>query len=194
MPARLFGVQRTVGEELLAAGWHASSIAIGSKPGSAWVLYDPSRRIRVRMCADLAGVVAEVCATNPPCSPSTASLWRLTIHDAPKAAIITALLGAPCVADGVGTRRDRRRIAGAPQAAGMRCDRGWMMRALSGTATWRSADRTAVATFTIPYRMEPGGWQILTPAAHLEATPGTPAPVLTPLITTPLTLRQDEQP
>lgn len=180
MTTHLFQTQRSVGEQLLAAGWSASSIAVGSKPGSAWVLIDPSVRIRVRMRADLADVAAEVATTHLLREPGRAWKWRLSIHDAPETAIVATVLAAPGAEGGTGL--NRRRIINELRARGMRCDRGLLMRALSGTATWTSPDRSAIATWSIPYRSQAGGWQILTPAAHLDATPGTPAAVLAPLI------------
>jgi len=181
MTSQLFESQRAIGEELLAACWQASSIAVSSKPGSAWVLSDPSRQIRVRMCADLAGVAAEVTAACKPGSRRMLYPWRLTINDAPEAAIVAALLAAPG-AD-AGTGRNRRRIMNALQVAGLRCDRGRLMRALSGTAHWSSADRAASATLTMPSsRTDFGSLRILTPATDLESLPGAPAAVLIPLI------------
>lgn len=180
MPSQLFESQRAVGEELLAACWQASSIAVSSKPGSAWVLSDPSRQVRVRMCADISGVAAEVAAGPKPGSRGGSYPWRLAINEAPKAAIVAALMAAPGAAAGSG--RNRRRIINALEAAGLRCDRGQLMRALSGRAAWSSADRAASATWTIPFRSEPGGWRILTPAIDLESTPTPPAAVLIPLI------------
>lgn len=182
MSATLFGVQRIVGQELLAAGWHTSSIAIASKPGSAWVLFDPSRRIRVRMNADFADVMAEATAAYPPGCPLAVPLWRLTVHHAPVSAVIAALCAGRCAHEG-GTGRDRRATAAALAAAGMRPDRSRLTRALSGITEWRSPNRNAHARWTAPYRAQAGGWQILTPAAHLDASPGTPASVLTPIIT-----------
>ncbi|MEY9859776.1 hypothetical protein ABH935_005409 [Catenulispora sp. GAS73] len=181
MPAQLFGIQRAVGEELLAAGWHASSIAIASKPGSAWVLFDPSRRVRVRMCSDLADFVAEVTAMRLPGGPAQSAPWTLAVHDAPVTALVTALLAAPDACGHV-SGRDRRAIVRALAAAGMRPDRSRLARALSGTTDWFSPDRGAEATWTAPHRARVGGWQILTPAVHLNATPGTPAVVLASLI------------
>lgn len=180
MSLQLFELQHIVGEELLAAGWHASSIAISSKPGSAWVLFDPSRQVRVRMCADLADVAAEVTAGQLPGSPLKSSPWRLTINEAPVAAIVTALLAAPGAE--AGTARNRRQTISALRNIGLRCDRGFLMVGLSGTATWSSVDRAASAFWTMPFRSEPGGWRILTSVTHLEATNGAPAAVLTPLI------------
>ena len=190
MSAELFGIQRVMGEELLAAGWHTSSIAVASKPGSAWVLSDPSRRIRVRMHADLSDVMAEATATYPPARPLALPQWRLTVHHAPITTAITALLAAPAASVG-GTIRDRCAISGALAATGMRPDRSRLARALSGACSWCSPDRDAEATWTAPHRAAIGGWQILTPAVHLNATPGTPAAVLTPLVTTPPTVRKD---
>lgn len=192
MSAALFGIQRAIGEGLLAAGWHSSSIAVASKPGSAWVLSDPSRRIRVRMRADLADVMAEVTATYPPARPLASPRWRLTVHRAPITAAITALLAAPA-ASGGDTIRDRCAISGVLAATGMRPDRSRLARALSGTCVWFSPDRDSEATWTAPHRTAVGGWQILTPAVHLEATAGTPAAVLTPLITTAPTMGKDSQ-
>lgn len=192
MAAALFLIQSAIGKELLAAGWHTSSIAVASKPGSAWVLSDPSRRIRVRMRADLADVMAEATATYPPARPLASPQWRLTVHHSPITAAITALLAAPAASDG-GTIRDRRAISGALAATGMRPDRSRLARALSGTCSWFSPDRDAEATWTAPHRATIGGWQILTPTIHLDATPGTPAAVLTPLITTPPTAGKDTQ-
>lgn len=187
-----FGIQRLVGEDLLAAGWHASSIAIGSRPGSAWVLFDPSRRIRVRMCADLADVMAEATATYPVGCSLACPLWRLTVHHAPTTAVIAALRAAPSAHQG-GTGRDRRAITGALMAAGMRPDRSRLVGVLSGTTDWFSSDRDTQASWTAPHRAQAGGWQILTPNAHLDATPGTPAAVLTPLIATHPTTRKETQ-
>jgi hypothetical protein len=181
MPVQLFGIQRTVGEELLAADWHASSIAIASKPGSAWVLFDPTRRVRVRMCSDLADVVAEVTTTRPPGGRTQSAPWTLAVHDAPVTALVTALLAAPDTCSRVSVRNGRA-IVHALAAAGMRPDRSRLARALSGTTDWFSADRSAEVTWTAPHRARVGGWQILTPAVHLNATPGTPAAVLAPLI------------
>jgi hypothetical protein len=192
MSAALFGIQRVMGEELLAAGWHSSSIAVASKPGSAWVLSDPSRRIRVRMRADLADVMAEATATYPPARPLVSPQWRLTVHHAPIAAVIAALQAAPS-AYGGGTVRDSFAISDALAATGMRPDRSRLARALSGTCMWLSPDRDAGATWTAPHRTTIGGWQILTPGLHLDATPGTPAAVLTPLITTPPTIWKETQ-
>src|SRR5512139_1823986 len=112
MSLDLFAVQRRLGEELLAAGWHASSIAVSGQPGSAWRLLDPFRRVRVRMSADLDAALAEATATHLPGSPHIAPLWRLTIHHAPLLAAATALRAAP-TAEGGGTARDRQRIVAA---------------------------------------------------------------------------------
>lgn len=193
MPTTLLEVQRVVGEELLAAGWQASSIAVASKPGSAWVLLDPSHRIRVRMRADVADVMAEATAAYPPGCPLASPQWRLTVHHSPPTAVIAALRAARAAHDG-GTGRDRRAIASALGAAGMRPDRSRLARALSGTTDWISPDHRTRATWTAPYRAQVGGWQILTPAVHLDATPGIPAAVLTPLITTvPSTRKETRQ-
>ncbi|WP_194925814.1 hypothetical protein [Catenulispora pinisilvae] len=181
-----------MGEELLAAGWHASSIAVGSEIGSAWVLFDPSRLIRVHMRADLANVMAEVSTTHQPGRPLKSLLWTLTVHHSPAASLITALRAAPGVSES-GTSRDRRAIAGALTAAGMRPDRSRLARVLSGTTVWRSPDRQTQATWTAPHRAHTGGWQILTPATHLDATPGTPAAVLTPLINASSTTCKEAQ-
>lgn len=183
MPTALFDIQCAVGESLLAAGWHASSIAVSSKPASAWVVFDPSRRIRVRMQADLAEVMVEVTATEPPGRAQVSPQWRLTVHHAPAAAVIKALQAASSTHER-GAARNHGAITGALAAAGMRPDRSRLVRALSGTGTWFSPDRHAHAIWTAPYPTQAGGWQILTPTAHLEATPETPAAVLTPLITT----------
>lgn len=181
MSAQLFGVQRIVGEELLALGWHASSIAVGSKPGSAWVLQDPSRRIRVRMCADLAHVLADVTAASVPSSPHSRPLWRLTIHHAPVTPVVAALNAVPDTTKG-SAARNRRAVILALTRAGMQPDRSPLVAALSGVASWSNPGRDAEVTWTAPRRTDAGGWQILTPTAHLDATPTTPAAVLTPLI------------
>jgi hypothetical protein len=175
-----------VGEELLAAGWHASSIAVSAKPGSAWVLYDSSRQIRVHMCADLADAMVETSATYPPGYPQASPRWRLMIYQASIPATIAALQAAPGTHEG-GTAHDRRATARALATAGMRPDRSRLASALSGTTNWISPGRDAEATWTAPHRGHVGGWQILTPTTHLDATPGTPAAVLTPLINTPKT-------
>lgn len=181
MSAALFGIQRAVGEELLAAGWHASSIATASRPGSAWVLFDPSRRIRVRMCADLADVMAEATAACLPRRRPVSPPWTLTIHRAPASVVASVLRSAIGVSEG-GTGRDRRAIAHALAEVGMRPDRSRLLRALSGTASWFSPCREAETVWTAPYRTDAGGWTVVTSAVHLDATPGTPAAVLVPLI------------
>lgn len=181
MSGQHFMNQRTIGEELLTAGWHASSIAVASKPASAWVLTDRSRTIRVRMCSDLADCLAEVNAAGRPGSSSPSSLWGLAVHDAPVTALVRALLVAPYAYTN-GSGRDRRSIIRSLIAAGMRPDRSRLVRALSGVADWSSPDHSAEAAWTAPHRARVGGWQILAPALHLTATPGTPAAVLVPLI------------
>ena len=181
MPAHLFEAQRAVGQELLAAGWHASSIAVGSEIGSAWVLFDPARLIRVHMRADLTGVTAEVSATHLPGRPLKPPLWTLTVHHAPVSALATALRAAPGAADG-GTARDRRTIIGALAAAGMLPDRSRLARVLSGTTVWRSPGCDAEATWCAPHLAHSGSWLILTPTIHLDATPTAPAAALVPLI------------
>ncbi|MEY9889246.1 hypothetical protein ABIA31_002894 [Catenulispora sp. MAP5-51] len=177
----LFAVQRAVGEELLAAAWHASSIAIGSQIGSAWVLFDPSRRIRVHMRADLANVLIEVSTTHRPGRPLHSPLWTLTVHHAPVKDLIGALRAAPAASEG-GTGRDRRAIIGALSQAGMLPDRSRLARTLSGTAVWRSPGRDLQASWCAPCRAQTGGWQVLTPTVHLDASPATPAAVLAPMI------------
>ena len=179
--AHLFEAQRAVGEELLAAGWHASSIAVGSDIGSAWVLFDPARLIRVHMRADLTGVTAEISATHRPGRPLKPPVWTLTVHHAPIPALTTALRAAPGAAEG-GTTRDRRAIIGALTTAGMLPDRSRLARILSGTTVWRSPGRDAEATWCVPHRAHSGSWQILTPAVHLDATLTAPAAALVPLI------------
>lgn len=181
MHTQLFAIQRAVGEELLAAGWHASSIAVAAKPGSAWVLFDPSRQIRVHMRADLADIMVQASTTHAPGRPLKSPLWTLTVHHAPDKAVITALLKAPA-ATGGGTGRDRRTIGRMLAETGMRSDRSNVVRALSGTATWFRPDREAEVTWTVPHRAQIGGWQFLAPAVHLDATPNTPAAALAPLI------------
>ncbi|WP_194891951.1 hypothetical protein [Catenulispora pinisilvae] len=64
----------------------------------------------------------------------------------------------------------------------MRPDRSRLARALSGITDWFGPDRSAEATWTAPHRVRVGGWQILTRVVQLNATPGTPAAVLAPLI------------
>lgn len=181
MSAPLFKAQRAVGEELLAAGWHACSIAVRSEIGSAWVLFDPARLIRVHMRADLTNVMVEVATTHLPGRPLKPPLWTLTVHHAPIKALIAALQPAPSASEG-GTGRDRRAIIGTLAAAGMCPDRSRLARALSGTTIWHSPGRDTEATWTAPYRAEVGGWQIVAPTIHLDATPGTPAAVLAPMI------------
>ena len=182
MLAQLFAIQRAIGEQLLADGWHASSIAIAAKPCSAWVLFDPSRQIRVHMRADLADIMVQASTTHVPGRPLESPLWTLTVHHAPVKAVIPALLKAPAAIGG-GTGRDRRAIGRMLTKTGMCPDRCHLVRALSGTATWFRPDREAEATWTAPHRARVGGWQLLTSAVHLDATPNTPAAVLAPLIT-----------
>jgi len=182
-----FLAQRRIGEELLAAGWHAGSIAVTSQPGSAWTLLDPSRRIKIRMCADLGMPLAEVTTLPLPGSPYTATLWRLTVHHASARPLLAAVLAAPCAVDG-GTGRDRRAIAFALQAAGMRADRSRLLCALSGYAVWRTPDHRDngardEAVWTAARCTEPGGWRINTRAVSVDADATIPAAVLTPLIT-----------
>jgi hypothetical protein len=182
LPATFF-IQRRIGDELLAHGWHAASIAVAAKPGSAWILLDPSRRIRVRMAADLTAVLAEVTATHPPGVPTSSPLWRLTIHHASAPGVSAALRAAPATPDVGGTRADRRMIIRAVEEAGMRSDRGPFARALSGATVWRNPARDAEAVWTKPYKSEPGGWIIHTRSVLAEATAAVPAAALTPLIT-----------
>lgn len=181
MRTPLFTAQRAVGEELLASGWHASAIAVPSEIGSAWVLFDPARLIRVHMRADLTNVMVEVTTTYLPGRPLKPPLWTLTVHHATIKALITALRAAPGASEG-GTGRDRRVIIDALAAAGMLPDRSRLARALSGTTIWHNPGRGTEATWTAPYRAEVGGWRIVAPTVHLDATPGTPAAVLAPMI------------
>ena len=181
MLTQLFAIQRAIGEELLADRWHASSIAIAAKPCSAWVLFDPSRQIRVHMRADLGDVMVEASTTHLPGRSLKSPLWTLTIHHAPINALITALRTAP-LASGGGTSRDSRAIRRALAETSMRPDRCHLVRALSGTATWLGPGRKAEITWTAPHRTQVGGWQFLTSAVHLDATPNTPATVLAPFI------------
>jgi hypothetical protein len=182
-----FLVQRRIGEELLAAGWHAGSIAVASQPGSAWTLLEPSRRIKIRMSADLGMPLAQVTTMQLPCNPYTAPLWRLTVHHAPTQPLLAAVLAAPCAVDG-GTGRDRRAVGHALQAAGMRADRSRLLCALSGYAVWHAPDHLDdgardEAAWTAARCTEPGGWRINTRAVSADADATIPAAVLTPLIT-----------
>lgn len=176
-----FEQQRRIGEELLAAGWHASAIAVAAKPASAWVLNDASRRVRVRMSADLSACMAEVTAAKVPDGLDGAPLWRLRIHHAPAPSIIAAILAAPDAADS-GWGRATFRIARALSDAGLLADRGFFTAAFSGHRSWRSPGRAAEATWSLPSRRQAGGWQIHTGSAHLDASCSTPAAVLVPLI------------
>ena len=183
MSASLFAAQRVLGDELLAVGWHSSSIANPAQPGSAWVLFDSFRRVRVHMRADLATVLAEVTASHLSVSPHDRPRWRLIIHHAPPAVAFAAIAAAPHTGDGR-TVRDRHITIRALYAAGLRCDRSRLLRTLSGSAVWASPgpDRAAAAVWTTPTRTSPGGWTITGPRLHLEATVDTPAAVLAPLI------------
>lgn len=182
MTADLFTTQRGLGEELLAAGWHAASIAVASRPGSSWTVSDPTRRIRIHMCADPGGVLAEITATHRPGRGLLTPCWKLTIHHAYPAAALAALAAAPLA--GASTGRDKRMIMNALRNAGMRPDRCALVRSLSGAGIWTSPDRDAQALWAAPRRAETGGWTIDTgrSRSHLQATLDTPAAVLLPLI------------
>ena len=187
MSAIQFAHQRRIGEALLEAGWHATSIAVASKPGSAWKLSDPSRRIRVHMSADLASALAEISSVGLPPSAGTAVPWRLVIHQASPSRIVAGTLEAPGArCGGLGT--ERRAIARALESSGMRADRGRLVQGLSGTACWASPDRQSEALWRAPCRTQPGGWLVNTAAVLLEATSSIPAAVLNPLIKTNLVL------
>lgn len=194
MSTDLFTAQRVLGEELLAAGWHAASIAIASRPGSSWTLSDPTRRIRVHMCADLVHVLADITATHRPGRGLLTPHWKLTIHDARPAATLAALAAAPRA--GASTGHDKRMIMRALRDAGMRPDRCSLVRALSGTGVWTSPDRDAQAVLAAPRRAEPGGWTIDTgrSGSHLQATLDTPAAVLLPLIESHSVRRSEDTP
>lgn len=184
MPSPTFCTQRHIGDQLLAAGWHPKSIAIPTRPGSAWVLTDPTGRIRVRMNSDLTPILAEATTTGAHDHPFHPQPWGITVHYAPPQALIQALTNAPTVRPG-GTATDRRTIIRALRTAGMRPDRSPLVRALAGTGVWTDPDRDAEAVWIAPYKARPGGWSILTRHAttYLDATASTPAAVLTPLIT-----------
>ncbi|ACU75699.1 hypothetical protein Caci_6859 [Catenulispora acidiphila DSM 44928] len=181
MNASQFDLQRRAGEALLAAGWHAASIAVAAKPGSAWNLVDPTRRIRVRMSADLAASMAEITAASRPSGNDAADSWRLTVHHAPPARIVAGALNAPAALVRA-TGAERRAISRALESSGMRADRGRLTRALSGTSCWSGSSREAEAIWTAPSRTRRGGWLISTAAVLLEATHAIPAAVLVPLI------------
>ncbi|MBS2545513.1 hypothetical protein KGQ19_01385 [Catenulispora sp. NL8] len=176
-----FHLQRQVGEALLAAGWHAASIAVASKPGSAWSLSDPEHRIRVRMSADLGSPLSELTAVGLPCRYGAAAPWRLVIHHAPSADVVASALEAPEAARG-GGGTERRAVGRALESCGMRCDRGRLAQALSGIACWTSPDHRAEAVWLAACRAQHGGWVIHTAAALLQATSEAPAAVLIPLI------------
>jgi hypothetical protein len=181
-----FLAQRRIGEELLAAGWHAGSIAVTSQPDSAWTLLDPSRRIKIDMRADLGMPLAQVTTMPLPGSPRTEPPWRLTVHHAPARLLLASMLASPCAVDG-GTGRDRRAVAHALQAAGMRADRSRLLCALSGYTVWATPDHRddgarEEAVWTAARCTEPGGWRINTRAVSLEADATIPAAVITPLI------------
>jgi hypothetical protein len=182
MTSNQFDLQRRVGEALLAAGWHAASIAIAAKPGSAWNLADPTRRIRVRMSADLAASMAEITFASRPSCKDAVGPWHLTIHQAQLGRIVAGALAAPAAhVSAIGA--ERRAVSRALEGSGMRADRGRLVRALSGTAYWSSPGGEAEALWATPYRAQRGGWLINTAAVLLEATSATPAAVLIPLIT-----------
>ena len=181
MSSAHFAHQRQVGEALLEAGWHACSIAVASKPASAWRLSDASRRIRVHMSADLGSVLAEITSVGLPASAGTAVPWRLVIHHAPLSRIVAGTLKAPDTRTG-GVGAERRCVARALEATGMRADRGRLVRALSGTACWTSPDRQSEALWRAPSRTQPGGWLVNTAAVLLEASSSTPAAVLILLV------------
>jgi len=144
-----FTVQQRIGEALLAAGWHAPAIAVASKPGSSWVLQDPTRRVRVLMSADLSASMAEVRASWLAGRPHTAPSWYLSLHHAAVAPSVAAILAAPQAADGI-PGQVRRRIAPALREACILRDRGRLVTVLSGSCNWRNPDRSSEVTWTAP--------------------------------------------
>jgi hypothetical protein len=180
-----FLAQRRIGDELLACGWHASAIATETRPGSAWSLIDPSRRIRVRMSADFAAPRATITATVMPSTPETTPAWSMVIDFASSPAIVAAAL----MAASAGTPRfdnvaERRKFVRALESIGMHPNRSRIRRALTGCGAWRTDDGRARATWTAPRRTDDGGWHITMATLRLEAAATTPAAVLTAILST----------
>ena len=170
-----FCIQRRIGEELLAHGWHASAIATRNTPGSAWALIDPSRRIRVRMSADFAAPRATITG-----SPDTVPAWSMVIDFASSPAVVAAALAALSADHSrLGTIGDRRAVIRALVSTGMRPDRSRMRRAFTGCGQWRTDDGHARATWAAPQRLNGGGWRITTATLFLDATVTAPAAALT---------------
>ena len=183
MTGTAFFVQRRIGEELLACGWNASAIADCYKPGSAWTLRDPGRRIRIRMSADFAAPHAVIAGRGLPNSAGTASSWRVVVEFASASAVLAAALAAASV-DGshLGSAADHRAVVRRLMDSGMNPDRSRLRRSLTGTGTWRTRDNRAHATWTAPRRAVDGRWRIATPNLRLDAATTAPAVAITSII------------
>jgi hypothetical protein len=174
-----FYIQRRIGEELLTHGWHASEIATRDTPGSAWTLIDSSRRIRVRMSADFAAPRATITGTTMPGAPDTAPAWRTVFGHASSPTVVAAALAAvSTAASRLGTVGDRRIVARALVSAGMHPDRSRVRQAFTGHGNWHTDDARASAAWTVPRRLDDGGWRITTATLSLDATVTTPVTVL----------------
>lgn len=175
-----FYIQRRIGEELLAHGWHASAIATRNTPGSAWALIDPSRLIAVRMSADFAAPHATIIATAMPGSPNAGPAWRMVFSLASSTTVVAAATAAvTTAASRGGTAYDRLAVVRALVSTGMHPDRSRMQQVFTGRGSWRTDDGRARAAWTAPRRLDDGGWRITTPTLFLDATVTTPAAVLT---------------
>jgi hypothetical protein len=186
-------IQRHIGDELLAHGWHAAAIADPHNPGSAWILTDPRRRVKVRMSTDFAAPCASITASRLSSSPQINLPWSTVIDFAEATAILAAVFAAASTGDSrPGTTREHRAIVRALAASGMSPDASRLRRAFTGSCTWQTSDQRARATWRSPSQADNGGWLITAPTLQATTTAAVPAAVLAALIDAAVTWNRQE--
>ena len=176
----VFHTQQNTGDRFLADGWHARSIATSDRPGSRWILLDPTRRIELALSRGLAGPHLQLSAIRPPGEPGHGPLWRvIALRIPPSVTIRTAHLAALRTTRAPDSpTAARRAMAKELRDHGWRCDRGWLTQATAATVTWTSPDTGTSAVWTAPSLRGIGGWQITGERLLATAHPYTPTELL----------------